>query len=297
MMDDTIGGASSISASHRAAKSGGAESPDPGVTVGPHRPRKARTEASPVRSHRGGGSGTQRLSWERPIAGRTQLGGPIQDRGGPHKQGAARAQPPGTGDGCGQGGRTRAGHRRGRQRRAEAEMPPESLGPGQGRMCVGPAQRLRSALLGQHRQASLPGLARGAKASWGPPHGPAVVLVVDLPAIRLQSAPLRKHPKPETRVAPGQRCILRGGLNGLAACCYRGIDLARPGTTRAATPTPVGEPCLRTAAASLPFDGMTVGMASANWLFPMIRHLLGFRWRSSRPVSQGATRSGGGRLG
>ena len=61
MMDDTTGGRAASSASHWAAKSGGATSPASGGTDGPKPARKSRTRASCAASRTGGASGIHRF--------------------------------------------------------------------------------------------------------------------------------------------------------------------------------------------------------------------------------------------
>ncbi len=61
-------GRASITASHWAAKSGGAASPASGATAGPKPPRKARKRPSCAASRAGAGSGIHRLIWNGPAS-------------------------------------------------------------------------------------------------------------------------------------------------------------------------------------------------------------------------------------
>ena len=123
MIEETIGGPASSSASHCAAKSGGVASPAVAGTSGPHCARKARTAAScgGVAARRR--IGNPQVELERAVAAGAELRGPVDDGRRLHQQRAAGAEAAGIGDRDRQ--RRRAGTRHGREQDRRTE--PETL--------------------------------------------------------------------------------------------------------------------------------------------------------------------------
>jgi len=77
----------------------------------------------------------------------------------------------------------------------------------------------------QHRRARLPGLCRRAVACRRTPNGPAILLVIDLPAIRLKAAFHEADPKTKPRVPSDEKRGCRRRMPGRAVQRHRSAKL------------------------------------------------------------------------